>query len=471
MSSATPNAPIARPARERRRLAGVVRNLGLLLALLIGLNVAFLLALTLSQYVSSARILSNLRTAAATGQLTSNEYPTTPAGGPIDSWDECISLGLNTTNGDENPFERAIDNSNLGSCRWLAPSLLGDTPSTGAQTRALHDDIFRYWLGYQLLSRPVLALAGVNGIRVLGLGALLVALALLGWGVARTAGLASAVALLGPLVLFTDFADLPLAFTQAIGVAAALGSGAIVMLACLRWEGQVWPVAAAALAAGAVFNFLDFLINPPIALMLAVFSPMLWTALSTHASWYRGGLGRGAATAVAWIVGYAGTWLLKWLLAAEAYGFAAVEAKVREQIELRVSGSAGASTAFGSATLMNFSVYHRWSLWLLLGIAVVLAGVALYRRGARAVLDAAVLCLPATVSVLWFETLRQHSVQHFWFTYRSFAVSFGIGLAALLIAARRGHRRRLPFDACPSQRSKKAPPRPPEALVLLGGGP
>jgi hypothetical protein len=49
-----------------------------------------------------------------------------------------------------------------------------------------------------------------------------------------------------------------------------------------------------------------------------------------------------------------------------------------------------------------------------------------------------VLASGAVIPVAWHVVLRNHTAVHFWFTYRSFAVAFGIVLMAL--TARVAHR-------------------------------
>jgi hypothetical protein len=69
--------------------------------------------------------------------------------------------------------------------------------------------------------------------------------------------------------------------------------------------------------------------------------------------------------------------------------------------------------------------------WLVVGLGA-LAAVTLARAGdlaqtwqLRVVLGAAALIPP-----IWHAVMRNHTAVHFWFTYRSFAVAFGIVLMA-----------------------------------------
>ncbi len=183
--------------------------------------------------------------------------------------------------------------------------------------------------------------------------------------------------------------------------------------------------------AGAASQFFGDLTNPDAAWAVAVASAAVVAV----------GLGQlgpvaarlGAAT-VAWIAGFAWIWFAKWVIAAIVIGYDTVRFVITTQAEERLSGEvdgadagvfAGVSAAWGQWRLQPLTT------WVVLGLGLV-AVVALVRRGdarttwqLRLVLGAA-----AVIPPIWHVVMRSHTAVHFWFTYRSFAVAFGILLMA-----------------------------------------
>jgi hypothetical protein len=84
----------------------------------------------------------------------------------------------------------------------------------------------------------------------------------------------------------------------------------------------------------------------------------------------------------------------------------------------------------------NLDVYGQSTELIVLAIALALIAFVYISRGGGALIDLAVLAAPAAIPFLWMLLLREHSNLHFWFTYRSLAISFGIVYAAAIIANR-----------------------------------
>jgi hypothetical protein len=435
--------------RLLRALRGSVRGrLALLLVLLVSLNAIFALALTLAELPGPEAISAKLEQAAGLGQLSANDYPVTPTGHQVDAFIDCVALGMGTVPGGSS-FRRAIEARHRGSCPQLAASLREEAkagPGTVANDQATvapESPYFRIWQGYQVISRPVLRVVGVRGVRIVSSALLLGALLLFGYAAATRFGLASAIGLLAPLVLLTDFLELPSSFPHAVSVAGALCSGAVMCVAASRFQGDVWWLAASGLICGALFNFFDFVIHPPMAAALVTFIPVAWTAsTTTGGGWRLVGIKRAVAAGAGWLVGYLGTWISKWLLAAAFFGFSRVFEDVKGEFLFRGSFTKGAEhPAVGATTLRNLRTLaatggHR-ELWFVVLAAMTLLGCVVYRGGAKAFLDALVLSAWALLPPAYFEFARDQNYRHAWFMYRSLAVSWGIVLAALVIAARR----------------------------------
>ena len=342
-----------------------------------------------------------------------------------------------SVDGGSNPVRRALRAESAGSCPYLVAGLEG-TPAPPSPTSLQPGPYYRFWHGYQVLTRPILAVSGVQGIRIAGIALLFAGLLLLGLGVVRLAGIVVAVALVAPLVLLTNFVELEYSFPHALDVFLALAGGGALCLARARIGGDLWRLGAAALAAGAVFNYLTFLLTPPLALALVAFCPVLWSATLGGAGWRRLGLVRGAVAGAAWLAGYGGTFVCKWLLAAAAFGWRPVWDDVRRTVSYRISGTDSVRPHHGFLAPLRATLdaYGTETEVIVLVVAALLLAYAVSRRGRGALLDFAVLAAPAAIPFVWLVILREHSNLHWWFTYRSLAISFGIVFASAILAAR-----------------------------------
>jgi hypothetical protein len=277
----------------------------------------------------------------------------------------------------------------------------------------------RYWHGYRVIMDPLTAWFSWRTAQYIGLALLAAALIYFAWASAGLIGWVATTALLFPTLVLTDLRSL---WTQPYAVPAA----------CLIFAGAGWfagrigkdrDLLIAAAVLGSIFNFLDFLINPP-------WQPMLLAFFMLAA-------GRGirsvAAVLVCWFLGYALTWASKWGIAV-AYGgdwdyiWQTILYRIDGSFEQRVDHRLFAS----SLKVINVfagAADRWWTVVLLIPLLIVVAPRPDLRRWA-------LLASPALFPFVWFEVLRNHTQIHAWFAYRPIATSIGIVLAAWVLAGR-----------------------------------
>ena len=158
-----------------------------------------------------------------------------------------------------NPLESAIRSPTLGNCESTTERI--DTYLAGDGLERSYD-YYRYWHGYAVISRPLLAVVGLAGLRLLSTMALIAMMAGLARSVVRRHGAVTAAVLFLPFVLTTDFIDLGTEFTHAIGVMAILGSSWCAFEVVAR-DTSISRIATASMIAGALVVFADFLTMPP----------------------------------------------------------------------------------------------------------------------------------------------------------------------------------------------------------------
>jgi hypothetical protein len=398
------------------------------LGLLVGLPLVALALVVLADLIPDRYVAYRLRDAIVTGQLTENSYNVGYSGSQTDGFSECkrLTVGLGAPDG-MGAFESAVRSPTLSSCELAVPKILRWADGERLERS---DYYFRYWNGSTVALRPSVAAIGLGGTRILA--AALLAGALFAWakGVQRRIGWLAPTVFAASIVLTTDYVDLPGALVQAIGMIVTFAAGAMIVWR-LRPEASPEIYAAVAFAAGATSQFFGDLTNPDAAWAVAVTSAAV---VAVGLRRFGPAALRVGASSVGWIAGFAWIWFSKWVIAAVVIGYDTVRSVVTGKAEERLSGDVdGGSTGVFSGVSAAWDQWWAQPLmpWVVLGLGAV-AVVTLMRRGdlsqtwqLRVVLGAAALIPP-----IWHLIMRNHTTVHFWFTYRSFAVAFGIVLMA-----------------------------------------
>lgn len=397
--------------------------------LLIGLPLIALALVVVSAAIPNRVVTERIHDAIVDGTLTEKSLTVGFTGGTIDGFSECkrMTVGLGAPEG-MSTFEIAVRSPTLGRCEWTVPKII-DWAQGERLERSF--DYYRYWNGSAVVLRPSVATVGVAGTRLVGAMALTAVTIAFAVALGRRVGRAAALMALAPLLLTTDFIDLPGALLHAIGMIVALG-GAAMMLRWLRPDSSVETYAAVAFTAGAASLFFADLTNPDASWALVVCSAAV---VAVGAGQSVDAVRRSAASAIGWIVGFAWMWASKWLIASFVVGFATVREEILNKTEERLNGDV---QGVGDSRFEGLRrAWHEW--WdqpLILVVVVVLVAIAALMVSRRGDLTSTwrrrlIIAAPAVIPFCWHVVMRQHTVIHSWFTYRSFAVAFGIVLLAL----------------------------------------
>jgi hypothetical protein len=396
----------------------------MILAPLVGLAL-----MVVADNVPDRLVMEHLFDATVDGSLDAEDYGWGYAGRRVDQFTECIAITVGV--GDPagvDTLKSAIVTPTLGKCSEAVPKIVGWAQGDGLSRGY---DYYRYWHGHAFVLRPLIATLGVAGARILAVFALFGVAGTLAVRFARRFGRLAAALLVGPLIASTDFVDLPGTLPHALSMIVMLLTAILLLDRPPSTRAMSFGAGA---VAGAVFVYVDILLNPPAAwaLCVAAVGFGLVGRLSTIET-----AGRMAMVGSGWIVGYAWMWVSKWLLAAWVLGAGTVRSSITAQIDQRLDGDqAGVDHLVFAGVRANIREWWALPLAPLTLVAVVLAvtwGVRARRRagGDRlATVDRWMLTVPALVPFVWFELLRNHSQVHAWFTYRSIAVAVGIAAAA-----------------------------------------
>jgi hypothetical protein len=342
-------------------------------------------------------------------------------------------------------------------------------------------DYARYWHGYRLLLWPALENFGIIGLRMISAIAVALAVGVFYLGLRAAIGFAPALILLGVFALQTDLVRIWQVATHALSMTIILAGTGLFAFVLKRANLQSGLVVLAAVL-GSVFNFVDFLINPPMMPMLLSFLVIAVmtdrgegeTATSENrARPYDHGLPPPAmATMVAagWFLGYAGTWATEWGLAIWLSDHHAdTVALIANQIAFRLYGLEEGSSMYRVPLVPTIKVILKsfQSLGTVPLLATVAAIVIRLREGGSG-FDRHrfyLLILPLMIPFLWFEALNNHTQLHINFTQRTGVAALAMMLSATVMAIRPAvsikmlwsgllHAVSRPIAAVPSVRSK-----------------
>lgn len=420
-------------ARTDGRLAPLrpwLQGLGMLLVL----QFALFGLLVLGQAVPDRPIVENLLAAVEDG--TYGPLGTVDRmGTPADTFTECVVAGTGLgASPDESAFSRAVRMPRIATC--------GGGPE---QLRAISEgavlpdnDYFKYWAGYTVLTRPVLALTGLEGLRIVSGTLMVVALAGAFLAVRARTSTAVGLALVLPYVAGTNLLSTPsTSFSQSISIAFIFLS--VILSAAGAGRSPRLGYAGVGLGA-ALFCFVDLLTTPAVPWAMSAF------AVGAVTWFHRRELGPTflavLLSGIVWPVAFAVTWLSRWVIAGAFLGFPNTLDVVRRNVGFRTGGEHGSvSDAFGAGVRVNASYW--WNAvptaeLVLAGCVLAAAAgllLALRRGGPSRWAVALVLALPAAVVPVWYAVLSNHSQIHAFFVNRGVPAALAVVTAACLAAA------------------------------------
>ena len=354
-------------------------------------------------------------------------------GGKADSYTECVVVGTGLGAPGLNPLRKAGEMPRIGGCVPGNEQIeaLDDGESVGTAP------YFRYWAGYTVITRPVLALTDMTGLRLICGALLLAGFALALREVGRATSGIAAIGLLAPLALASNVLTMPsTGLSQALSVATLLLGTAACARAARR---SLTAGLVAVVVSAAVFCFMDLLTTPAMGWALCA-------AVVTAATFVRTGrlttsLVAVLASGFLWPLSFALTWVSRWAIAVPFEGWDRVTSEVKEMILFRTGGDmTGVRDALGAASEKNL---HYWLdtvatahgvLYAAALVTVFALGWAIPRGRSYAVAPALIGFAALTVP-FWYEALRNHSQVHAFFVYRNVPVAVGVLCFAALVAA------------------------------------
>ncbi len=361
------------------------------------------------------------------------------SGRGVATFSDCIALTMGLGDPTGGISTLWLRSPPLGSC---APALASLGRYDAGQGLSGGYEYYRYWHGYTAVSRPLVATIGGAGQRIVLLWTLVGALALLARRLWAAHGARAPIALLGPFLLTTDTVELARTIPHGVpALVAVFGAWWLHRVATAppdEHNGLVGPrdltVASWAFVVGAAYVYVELLNTQTGAWELTIEVVALASSRTLHGAAL---VRRSVLAGVGWIVGWVWTWVSKWAMAVVVLGFDAVRDNVGGAIDDRVAGERTyIDLAPFNAIKTNVEVWWQHPLTPPVLVAIALASVVLARRQAFGTtwLTRMVIAAPAVIPLVWFEVLRNHSLVHPGFVYRSLGVTAGLIAVARLVA-------------------------------------
>ena len=357
-------------------------------------------------------------------------YPEIIPGYPdmrLDQFTDCLMLLTAGTSTDDSIAYQAMNNAHFfmkdRDPQEIFVDMFKNNSTDGITTRGYA----RYWHGYLTVLKPLLTVFRYQQIVVLNLMLQMSLLAALCVLYTRNGETLCILPLLGSYFFLS-----PVAIALSIQYSSVWIITLIALLLLALWKEPIVSrrLPAFFLIVGATTSFFDLLTYPLITLGLPL-AYLVLTAWPSFRSMLRGGI----AGAVCWGLGYGGMWAGKWLLGGmitgkDIVGSALSTAETRSSF----ANETGAAFRYRDILVRMHVTYNSTVVKVLIASALLAAVILLIRKYRPAPFRIVGLLIVCSMPFVWYAVFSNHSIIHYWFTYRTLSVAVYSLIAACTAA-------------------------------------
>lgn len=298
--------------------------------------------------------------------------------------------------------------------------------------RAMVPSYARYWQGYLTFLKPLLVFVSIGSIRFI-YSAVLLALIFMVFNQLNVRFGMKVATLFGIILIGIRYYVLPLSM-QFSDVFIILFGAVLVLLKYLDMAQSSKFRIVYFLIVGGVTNFVDFLTVPLITYLIPL-SLYLYASIDTNKETMnrlKNFVMVSTSAGVAWFIGYAGTWVSKWLISSLVLKKNVVSDAVT-QILFRTEGDATYPVNHLFTIVTNLKLmFSKNYILLLLVLGIVFVSYQMMLKHWRTSRIKWELVIISCIPFIWYLVLANHSQIHAWFTYRLLAgFIFAVGLAVI----------------------------------------
>jgi len=290
----------------------------------------------------------------------------------------------------------------------------------------------RYWHGYQVVLRPLTVIFQVQELRYLGMLAFYLLFFWSAWLIAQKTKFLNAMVYV--LTIASGYLVAVTTCFQYLTTFYVLFAALIVLLTRYDKDKPTgWMLFF--FVVGMVENFFDFLTYPIITLGIPLII-LLWLRVRDEQTGFKENFWFMFKGSASWGLGYALTWIAKWLIAAAVLGVRYFW-RTMSVVQYRLEGSEEEPLDRIGTIQRNLKAWMNvqdngvisWSKVVLLVLIVALILFAWKKLKDMKTVGAYIpIALVALYPYLWYLVMSNHSQIHFWYTYRAQLVTIFGGL-------------------------------------------
>lgn len=333
----------------------------------------------------------------------------------MDNFTDTYMLNLAISADSKHPIEAGMMNYDYKSKNFM--DLAYDTEKVAqGETEDLEKSSYgRYWQGYQVTLRPLLTILTYPQIRILNYIIFTMLIISIIWLLAHEISTGTA-CLFGLSLLLINFPIVPYSMQFSTCFYIAFISMILLMKIPMLTKSDA-NILGTFFIIGGITSYLDFLTTPQLTLGL----PLIVYMLTKHPkdTWKIV-----IAISIAWALGYGLLWASKWMIGYLLTGNN-ILADAMQSAELRTSNQYK-GMEMTIPNILNFiwiNIKAKGLLPLLYaGIIGILLCLGIYLKilkSKQTFKEYSWLLLIALIVPIWFLVLRNHSIQHGWFTWRA----------------------------------------------------
>ena len=341
----------------------------------------------------------------------------------IDNMTDCLMMNINASADSDNPIRSSmIDNysqpyeyGDTGTYLKMDQTTL-DIAENGANESTIFSDYARYWHGYQVVLRPLLYFFNYNQIRVINYIALFVLITITIVLLYKRLNIIYALSFAATLII-SNIMIVPLAIQFSTCFYIAL-FGMIIILNCNRITDSK-RLTIIFFTIGAFTSYMDFLTTPILTLG---FPLLVLIAINKEKERLRTLF----TQSFGWFLGYASIWASKWLI-----GWILTGENIIDTAMACAQQRMGNTIVFGGVEMpMNqfFEIILSklsnmiYPICIAIGIVTILFILYFYKNRDK-LKKFNWLVIIAIMPIAWFIVMKNHSLQHIFFTWRDFILT------------------------------------------------
>ena len=335
----------------------------------------------------------------------------------IDNMTDCMMLNMAATADEHHPVESALNN--YYSCNSVDEGYKNMALNTiyltekGRESLPERIHYGRYWQGIQVLLRPLLIIADYSTIRIINYLLLTTLSLCLLWLIYCNFGGIVSLIFLSSLLL-VSFPIVPLSIQLSVCFYLMLLYSIYIIKR--NNSDNIYLIF---FSMGAITSYFDFLTVPQITLGIPL---ILFLLKNKTEKTYQSVI----FLSLSWLGGYALLWSSKWVIAYLLIGNQVIDT-VTSSISLRLSDTVvfhGVEIPIKGLVFLLLSKIRWWMILLMLAVIVIIFFI-YYRlqKGKTVIYRYSWLLLITLIVPVWFVVLRNHSIQHIFFTWRALLVS------------------------------------------------